>query len=105
VETVAGDCSKAEAAEQAVIEELRQIGNEALPSGAERAVPNATATRRHEQPALQGNGKKSLVAYAVRENRGQRTGLAWSWPTGQTVSPIGSGESPELFPAVAPGDD
>jgi hypothetical protein len=58
VENVAGDCTKADAAEQAVIEELRQIGNEALQSWAERAVQTATATMRHEQPTLQGNGKK-----------------------------------------------
>ena len=48
VENVAGDCTKADVAEQAVIEELRHMGNEALQSWAEGA----------EQPALQGNGKK-----------------------------------------------
>jgi hypothetical protein len=58
VENVAGDCTKADAAEQAVIEELRTMGNEALQSWAERAVQRATATVRHEQPALQGNGEK-----------------------------------------------
>jgi len=58
VENVAGDCTKADAAEQAVIEELRQMGNEALQSWVERAVQTASATMRHEQPALQGNGEK-----------------------------------------------
>lgn len=58
VENVAGDCTKADAAEQAVMEELRKLGNEALQGWAERAVQNATATVRHEQPAVQGNGKK-----------------------------------------------
>jgi hypothetical protein len=58
VENVAGDCTKADAAEQAVIEELRNLGNEALQCWAARAVQNATATVRHQQPALQGNGKK-----------------------------------------------
>jgi hypothetical protein len=58
VENVAGDCSKADAAEQAVIEELRTLGNEALQGWAERAVQRATATVRHEQPTVQGNGKK-----------------------------------------------
>ena len=38
VDNVAGDCTKADAAEQ--------------------AVPNATATVRRQQPALQGNGEK-----------------------------------------------
>ena len=76
VENVGGDCTKADAAEQSVIEELRKLGNEALQCWAVRAVQKATATVRHQQPALQGNGKKSLVAYAVRGNRGHRTGLA-----------------------------
>ena len=58
VENVAGDCTKADAAEQAVLEELRKLGNEALQGWAERAVQKATETVRHEQPALQGNGKK-----------------------------------------------
>ena len=58
VENVAGDCTKAEAAEQAVIEELRSMGNEALQCWAVRAVQKATATVRAQQPALQGNGKK-----------------------------------------------
>ena len=58
VENVAGDCTKADAAEQAVSEELRTMGNEALQCWAERATQNATETLRQQQPALQGNGKK-----------------------------------------------
>jgi hypothetical protein len=58
VENVAGDCTKADAAEQAVIEELRKLGNEALQCWADRAVQKATETLRQQQPALQGNGKK-----------------------------------------------
>jgi hypothetical protein len=58
VENVAGDCTKAAAAEQAVIEELRNMGNEALQCWAVRTVQKATATVRAQQPALQGNGKK-----------------------------------------------
>jgi hypothetical protein len=58
VENVAGDCTKADGAEQAVIEELRKLGNEALQCWAEQAVQKATATLRQQQPALQGNGKK-----------------------------------------------
>ena len=54
----AGDCTKADAAEQSVIEELRNLGNEALQCWAERAVQKATETLRQQQPALQGNGKK-----------------------------------------------
>jgi hypothetical protein len=58
VENVAGDCTKADAAEQSVIEELRNLGNAALHCWAEQAGQKATATLRHQQPALQGNGKK-----------------------------------------------
>jgi hypothetical protein len=58
VDNVAGDCTKADAAEQSVIDEIRTMGNEALHCWAEQAVQKATATVRHQQPALQGNGKK-----------------------------------------------
>jgi hypothetical protein len=58
VETVVGDCTKADAAEQSVLEELRKMGNEALACWAEQAVQKATATVRKQQPTLQGNGEK-----------------------------------------------
>ena len=58
VENVTGDCTKADAAEQAVIDELRKLGNAALQGWAEQAVQKATATVGQQQPALQGNGKK-----------------------------------------------
>ena len=58
VENVAGDCAKADAAEQAVIEELRKLGNVALHGWAEQAVHHAAATVRRQQPELQGSGKK-----------------------------------------------
>jgi hypothetical protein len=58
VDNVAGDCTKADAAEQAVLDEVRRLGNAALQSWAEQAVQRATATVRTQQPALQGNGEK-----------------------------------------------
>jgi hypothetical protein len=58
VDNGAGDCTKADAAEQAVIEEIRKLGNAALQGWAEQAVQSATAIVRQQQPALQGNGKK-----------------------------------------------
>lgn len=58
VDNVAGDCTTADAAEQAVIEEIRKLGNAALQCWAEQAVQRATATVRQQQPALQGNGGK-----------------------------------------------
>lgn len=58
VDNMTGDCTKADAAEQAVINEIRKLGNAALQEWAEQAVQKATATVRHQQPTLQGNGKK-----------------------------------------------
>lgn len=58
VENATGDCTKADAAEQAVIDEIRRLGNVALQGWAEQAVQKATAAVRQQQPALQGNGKK-----------------------------------------------
>jgi hypothetical protein len=58
VDNVTGDCAKADAAEQFIIEEVRKLGNAALQSWAEQTVQKATAAVRHERPALQGNGKK-----------------------------------------------
>lgn len=58
VDNVAGDCAKADAAEQAVIEELRKLGNAALQEWAEQAVHQAVENVRAQQPTLQGNGKK-----------------------------------------------
>jgi len=54
VDNVAGDCAKADAAEQAVIEELRKLGTAALQEWAEQAVHQAVETVRAQQPALQG---------------------------------------------------
>ncbi len=61
VENAAGDCTKADAAEQHIIDELRKMGNEALHSWADNAVPKTTETLRHQEPKLHGNGKKKLV--------------------------------------------
>ena len=58
VDNVAGDCTKADAAEQAVLDEVRKLGTAALQSWAEQAVQQATATVRTQQPALQSSGKK-----------------------------------------------
>ena len=58
VENTAGDCTKADDAEQAVIEELRKMGNEALHGWADNAVIKAAADVKKQQPELQGSGKK-----------------------------------------------
>jgi hypothetical protein len=58
VDNVAGDCTKADAAEQAMLDEIRKLGNAVLQSWAEQAVQRAVATVRTQQPTLQGNGEK-----------------------------------------------
>jgi predicted signal transduction protein with EAL and GGDEF domain len=58
VENVGGECTKADAAEQAVIEEIRKLGHAALQAWAEQAVPQAATRMRTQQPELQGSGKK-----------------------------------------------
>ena len=58
VENVGGDWTKADAAEQAVIAELRKLGTAAVQEWAEQAVHHAAATERTQQPDLQGNGEK-----------------------------------------------
>lgn len=59
VENVAGDdCTKADDAEQYVIEELRKMGNDALHCWADTAVNKAADQLRQQQSELHGNGKK-----------------------------------------------
>lgn len=58
VENAAGDHTKADAAEQAVLDEVRRLGHTALQSWAARTVERATATVRQQDPSLHGNGKK-----------------------------------------------
>jgi hypothetical protein len=58
VENATGDHTKADAAEQAVLDEVRRLGHSALQSWADQAVQRATATVRQQQPSLHGNGEK-----------------------------------------------
>ena len=58
VENVAGEHTKAEAAEQAVLDEVRRLGHSALQSWADQAVQRATAVVRGQHRTRQGNGEK-----------------------------------------------
>ena len=58
VENVGGEHTTADAAEQAVRDEVRKLGRTALQSWAEQAVQRATAAVRQQHSPLQGNGKK-----------------------------------------------
>ena len=58
VENAEGDCTKANDAEQRVIEEVRKIGNTALHGWANQAVERSAAQLRKDEKSLEGNGKK-----------------------------------------------
>ena len=60
VEDAAGDCEKADAAERRVIEERRQMGNEALRAWAERGVEKRAALAQAE-PDWRPGGKKNSI--------------------------------------------
>jgi hypothetical protein len=65
VEEAAGDCEKADAAEQRVIEELRQLGNEALTAWAERGVEKSVVVAQAESDWRPG-GKKTVLVHNLR---------------------------------------
>ena len=69
VEDAAGDCEKADAAERRVIEELRQMGNEALTAWAERGVEKRVAVAQAE-PDWRPGGKKNCIG--TRPSGGSR---------------------------------
>jgi len=81
VENAAGNCTKADDAEQYVIDELRKMGNDALHCWADMAVDKAVEQTREQQPELHGNGKKSLLAHDLWRNIGHRASISLSWPT------------------------
>ena len=60
VEDAAGDCEKADAAERRVIEERRQLGNEALMAWVERGVEKGAAVAQAE-PDWRPGGKKNCI--------------------------------------------
>ena len=63
VEDAAGDREQADAAERRVIEELRQMGNEALTSWAECGVEKQTGLAQVEPTWLPGGEKLTGVLY------------------------------------------
>ena len=75
VENATGDCEKADAAERRVIEELRQMGNEALTVWAECGVEKSVGVAQAESDWRPG-GKKTLLVHHLWSNRGDRTALA-----------------------------
>ena len=60
VEDAAGDCEKADAAERRVIDELRQMGNDALTAWAERGVEKRVVVAQAESDWRPGGKKNSI---------------------------------------------
>jgi hypothetical protein len=58
VENAAGNCTKADDAEQHVIEELRKMGNEALHSWANNAAIKSAEALSNQEVKIHRNGKK-----------------------------------------------
>ena len=68
VEDSAGDCQKANEAEIRVIEELRQMGSEALHCWSEQKTGQASEDFDKEHSTAIKSGKKTLVAYHLRRD-------------------------------------
>lgn len=60
VEDAAGDCERADAAERRMLDELRQMGHEALTAWAERGVEKQTRVATEESAGRPG-GKKNCI--------------------------------------------
>ena len=74
-EDAAGDCEKADAAERRMIEELRQMGSEALTAWAERGVEKQTVFAPAE-PDWRPGGKKTVWVHHLWFHGGDGTALA-----------------------------
>ena len=75
VEDAAGDGEQGNMAERRVIEELRQMGNEALTAWAERGVEKQTGLARVE-PNWRSGGKKTVRVHDLWSDHGDGTPLA-----------------------------
>jgi hypothetical protein len=105
VENAAGDCTKADDAEQHVIEELRKMGNEALHSWANKAALKSAEALCNQEVKLYRNGKKSLLAHNLRENLNFRTFILSSRTTISPLYDISRNHPALLLNAVTTRDD
>ncbi len=64
-----GDLAEADAAEERLVEGMRLLGRAALQGWADERVV-ATEQEIRQQPGMHGNGKKTLLAYEIRRDRG-----------------------------------
>jgi len=98
LENAGGDVEKAAEEEQRIIEAMRQVGHEALPSWGRRQQQKKE-DEYQAQPGMNRKRKKTLRVYAVGKNRNQRTNLhagTAGWAD-STVGEVGRGEMPQLL--------
>jgi hypothetical protein len=69
VEGSAGEVERADEAERRMIEEVRQLGNEALHGWAERKVGEQEGRMIGQGEGVKRNGKKTLLVHDVRSDR------------------------------------
>ena len=69
VEDSAGEVERADEAERRMIEEVRQLGNEALQGWAERKVGEQEGRVLGQGEGVKRNGKKTLLVHDVRSDR------------------------------------
>lgn len=67
VDNADGSCTKADDAEQGVVDELRKMGNEALQSWGEKAAIKSAETLKAQNPKSRKNGKKKSIGIASSE--------------------------------------
>jgi hypothetical protein len=70
VEDSAGEVERADEAERRMIEEVRQLGNEALHGWAERKVGEQEGAMLGQGEGVKRNGKKTLLVHNVWPDRG-----------------------------------
>ena len=73
VENSAGDIEQADLAEQRVIEEVRQIGQQALSSWAERQHQKQVSVLRQNHPSLRKHLKKNSTGTAALESSSSKS--------------------------------
>src|SRR5271154_6798780 len=74
IENSEGDLEEADAAEERIVEEMRLLGREAMQGWAEKQV-EVTEGEIRRQAHMHRQGKKTLLAYEVRRNRGLRAAM------------------------------
>ena len=67
VENVAGDCTKADAAERYVIEELRKMGNDVLHCWGDNAATKSAEQFSEKSPSYHRHGKKKFIGIQLLE--------------------------------------